>query len=167
MENADLTNAFFQLVARWFAETPKNMGRRARLSDERDEQLDGHGILHVSEYHAVSAVTSSPFRPAIQAVAVHMQLRWTRYMHTEMGHRINRRMRHIEQAVQYIDILGDEQNVVMRVRVLAHAYQVLAETFARFLGLHPRWRRQASELRAEAEDTFAMAESSDDDMDED
>ena len=64
--------------------------------------------------------------------------------------------------------MDDQQSVVTRVRILSHTYQVLAETFARFLGLHPRWRRQASAIREEAYDTFTIAESSsDDDMDED
>ena len=165
MENADLTHMVFQLFAKWIAATPKNLQRRS-LPNERDEHFDGYALLHVKDYLAVSAITSSPYTSAIQAIAVHMQLRYTRYREADRDYRTDRKLRHIEEAVQYIDILEDEENIVTRVRILAHTYQVLAEAFAKFLSLHPRWRRQANELRAEAYDTFSIAESSSESNDE-
>ena len=163
-----MTHTIFQIIMKWYSMTPKNLNPPSR-PNRRDEHGDHIASLHAKDFLAVSAVASSPYRPAILATATHLQLRCTRYKNEDMSFRTEREMRHIHEAIRYIDILDDRQRIVPRIRVLAHTYQVLAETCARFFNLHPRWRRQAAQLRDEAENVFNAAESSsesDTDMDE-
>jgi len=167
MDNAELNNIVYQLIVKWFSETPKKLTPTSRFN-HRDEHGDHSAFIHMRELLAVSAVASNSYHPNILAIATHMKVRGMRYVQHETDFRYARQMRHINEAIQYIDILNDEDRVVTRVRILAHAYQVVVETLACFINLHPRWRRQAAQLRDEAEERFNIAQSdseSDDEMD--
>ena len=166
MDNAELNNSVYQLIVMWFSETPKKFTPTSRFN--RDENGDHMAFMHMRELLAVSAVASNAYHTKILAIATHMNVRGLRYVQQQTNVSHTRQMRHINDAIQYIDILSDEDRVVPRVRILAHAYQVVVETLATFINLHPRWRRQANQLRDEAEERFIMAQSdseSDDEMD--
>ena len=142
----------FTLVMKFLAETPKNF----ESSSIPGRSGDVRAKVHARDYLNASTVASSPYRPGILAVATHLQLRGLR-----------RDIRHIDESLQHVDILESDERPVKRVRELVWAYQVLADAFAEFLNIHPRFRREAGLLRADAEDTFTRDEtSSDSDLDE-
>ena len=156
MDNAELNNSVYQLIVKWFSETPKKLTPTSHFN--RDENGDHLAFMHMRELLAVSAVASNEYHPKMLAIATHLNVRGLRYVQQQHA----RQMRHIDDATQHIDILSDEDRVVPRVRILAHAYQVVAETLAGFISLHPRWRRQAAQLRDDAEERFEQAQSSSD-----
>ena len=140
-----MPDTVFTLVMKFLSQTPKNFE-----SSLRGRYGDVCARLHARDYLNASTVASSPYRPSILGVATHLALRGLR-----------RDVQHIDRCLQHVDILDSDERPVTRVRELVYAYQVLAEAFACFLNLHPRMRREAGRLRAEAEDTFTPDESSD------
>ena len=141
----------FELLMKWFAQTPRNLTSRP---NHEQNLMDIQSDSHARDYLRASTVASSVDRPAILAIATHLSCRYLRAMRRNTFVPMNRQVRQIDEAIRHVNILNDMPDRVQRIRVLVCGYQVLVETLTRLLNRHPRLRREATQLREEAEDRF-------------
>ena len=115
------------------------------------------------DYLEFSVVATCRHRAALAAVAQRMIVYGMRAMQRIYSRLELRTDRRIFRALDHLDQVNPNQNVVARVRTAVRLLQVEVETAATLLTRHPRLRREAARLRAEAEDVFSEdADSSDD-----